>query len=73
MLWLNEKDIKKAVTLPEMMDRIEAMLALSETGDFLMPLRSHLDYGGGTLLLMPCCTREAIGTKILTLFRGNAA
>lgn len=73
MLCLGEKEIKEAVTLEEILDRVESILRYYETGNFHMPLRTHVDYQGNTLLLMPCFTGEAFGTKVLTLFPENVA
>ncbi|MBF0528056.1 MAG: ornithine cyclodeaminase family protein [Deltaproteobacteria bacterium] len=72
MLCISEKDIHAAINLNEAVDKIEEALKFYETGNFLMPLRVHLDYGPNTLLLMPCFTPQMFGTKLLTLFPGNA-
>lgn len=73
MLCLSEKDIYAAVTREEILDKVEETLRFYETGHFLMPIRSHLDYGSGTLLLMPCFTPQAFGTKLITIFPENAS
>ena len=53
MLIINEQtifDLADPVELTDVMER--AMLAYAE-GDFIMPDRSHMDFDGNTLLLMP--------------------
>ena len=73
MLCLSQHDILKAVSLNEVMDVIETALKLDQTGQVFMPPRSHIDYGGGTLLLMPCFTKQSFGTKLVTVFPENAS
>lgn len=73
MLCISEKDIMKAVSLEEMLDLVEGTMRFYETKDFLMPMRYHLDYEGNTLLLMPCFTPKAYGTKLVSLFPENAS
>jgi ornithine cyclodeaminase len=48
-------------------------LILYEKKEFEMPMRTHADYRGNTLLLMPCFTRDRFVTKLVSLFPGNAA
>ena len=72
MLFISKQDMNTAVSPQEMLDRIEKTLLFYETGDFYMPVRSHLDYGDDTLLLMPCFTKEVFGAKLVSLFPKNA-
>ncbi|RNF39006.1 ornithine cyclodeaminase family protein [Planococcus salinus] len=72
MLFLNEGDIRKAVTMKEVIDAIDEAYKVYESGDFQMPTRMQVNDKGNTLLLMPCFTTGAIGTKLVTLFPGNA-
>ncbi|MGI6685575.1 MAG: ornithine cyclodeaminase family protein [Bacillota bacterium] len=71
MLFLNEKEIKSAVTLNEMMDAIEEALSIFRSGEFYMPERFNVEYKNKNLLYMPCITQDIIGTKMLTLFSEN--
>ena len=71
MICLSESDIHEAVTYDEVMDAVEAALKLYEIKDFHNPLRTHVEYQGNTLLLMPCFTRKSFGTKLVSLFPGN--
>ncbi len=71
MLVINKKDILNAVTPEQVMDQVEDAMKFYEGQDFLMPVRSHLDYQGNTMLLMPCLTGKLYGTKLVTLCPGN--
>ncbi|MHB8764864.1 MAG: ornithine cyclodeaminase family protein [Deferrisomatales bacterium] len=73
MLVLGENDLLGAVSRPELMDEIERALVLQERGECTQPPRAHLDRGEDTLLLMPCFAGEFFGTKLVTVFPGNAA
>ena len=71
MIFLTEKDILHAVTVTEVLDRVEEAMLLYETKDFLMPTRMHIDHGDNVLLLMPCFTKDSFATKLVTLFPDN--
>jgi ornithine cyclodeaminase/alanine dehydrogenase-like protein (mu-crystallin family) len=71
MLVINQKDILRAVTPEQIMDKVEEAMRFYEGQDFLMPVRSHLDYQGNTMLLMPCLTNDLYGTKLVTLCPDN--
>ena len=71
MLVINQKDILEAVTPEQVMDQVEEAMRFYEDQEFLMPVRSHLDYQGNTMLLMPCLTQKLYGTKLVTLCPGN--
>ncbi|MGD9123885.1 MAG: hypothetical protein PVG60_02270, partial [Desulfarculaceae bacterium] len=73
MLAIGEKDIQQAVNLQEVMDCVEESLRVYVSGDFFMPLRSHVDHGQHTLLLMPCFSSRWLGTKLVTVSPQNAA
>jgi len=68
MLCLSASDISQAVTEAELVDCMERAMVTYAHGEFLMPLRTQVDYGHNTLLLMPCFTGEAFGTKLVTVF-----
>jgi ornithine cyclodeaminase/alanine dehydrogenase-like protein (mu-crystallin family) len=72
VLVIGEQDILQGVSFEEVMKTIEEAMLLYEKKDFLMPARSHINYYDNTLLLMPCFTREAFGTKLVTVFPGNS-
>ncbi|HLS08371.1 ornithine cyclodeaminase family protein [Lentibacillus sp.] len=71
MLFLNERDIKEAVTMKDVIDAIDETYLVYESGQFQMPQRMHLKEGDNTLLLMPSITEDAIGTKLVTIFPNN--
>ncbi|MEI6856149.1 ornithine cyclodeaminase family protein [Psychrilyobacter sp.] len=71
MLYLNEKNIKEAVSLNEMMDVIEESFHIYEKNSFFMPDRIHVNKDDKTLLYMPCFKDSIFGTKMLSLFPEN--
>ena len=71
MLCLNEKDILKAVSLHDVLEAVESALLLYEEKEFHMPLRTHVEYQGNTLLLMPAFMPGVFGTKLVSVFPGN--
>lgn len=71
MLYLNEQNIKEAVSLNEMMDAIEESFQVYEKNSFFMPDRIHVNNDDKTLLYMPCFKESIFGTKILSLFPEN--
>ena len=73
MRYLGDKDILKAAEFDELMDAIEHAYSIEQSGDYVMPPRMHVNNGENTLLYMPCFLNSIFGTKILTLFPGNAS
>ena len=71
MIYLRETDIRKAASVNEMVDAIEASMLTYEKKEFLMPQRMHVDHNGNTMLLMPCFIKGYFGTKLVTLFPEN--
>jgi len=71
MLFLNQKDLQDAVTRNEIVDSVEQAMRMYEERNFHMPDRMHVDYQGNTLLLMPCFTKESMGTKLVSLYPEN--
>lgn len=72
MIFLGDSEIRKAVSHAEIMAAVEQAFALHEKGAYDMPPRMHVHHGDNTLLYMPCFTEYIFGTKLLTLFPGNA-
>jgi ornithine cyclodeaminase/alanine dehydrogenase-like protein (mu-crystallin family) len=72
VLVIGEQDILQGVSFEDVMKTIEEAMLLYEKKDFLMPARSHINYNDNTLLLMPCFTGEAFGTKLVTVFPSNS-
>ncbi len=73
MLYLSEKDITRTINLNQVMDAIEEAYDLDLKGAYQMPPRMHVNKEDNTLLYMPCFKKSIFGTKILSLFPGNAA
>ncbi|RYG73471.1 ornithine cyclodeaminase family protein [Lentibacillus lipolyticus] len=71
MLFLSEQNIQEAVTMKDVIDAIDATYSVYESGEFQMPERMQVKDDDNTLLLMPCFTTEAIGTKLVTVFPNN--
>ncbi|NLB08224.1 MAG: ornithine cyclodeaminase family protein, partial [Clostridiales bacterium] len=73
MLILNEHDLRKLVSWPQMIDFVEEAYRIFARGEFLMPDRLTVTRGRDTIAFMPCFTNEIFGTKFLTLFLDNPA
>ncbi|SFD88979.1 ornithine cyclodeaminase [Lentibacillus persicus] len=71
MLFLSEQTIKEAVSMKDVIDAIDATYEIYQSGKFQMPQRMQVKEGDNTLLLMPCFTGDAIGTKLVTIFPNN--
>lgn len=71
MIYLSEKDILESVSVTQVLDCVQQAMLLYETKDFLMPQRMHIEQDENVLLIMPCFTEAAIGTKLVTLFGDN--
>jgi ornithine cyclodeaminase len=57
--------------MKDVIDAIDATYELYTNNAFQMPERMQVKEGDDTLLLMPCITEDAIGTKLVTLFPNN--
>ena len=73
MLLLSNDDIL-AISVPlELVTAVETALAAWEAGDAVVPARSHVQWNGNTLLLMPSAARGVSGTKLVSVVPGNTA
>jgi len=71
MLILNEQAISSLTDPVELCDAMEqAMIAYAED-NYIMPNRSHMNFNGDTLLLMPSAHGKYFCTKLVSLFPGN--
>ena len=68
MILLGKDEIEQLVDRDEMMDEIERAYQIIRSGDYYVPNRPSVEHDNKTLMYMPCYTKEAIGTKILTIF-----
>ena len=73
MLYLNEQDIRKAVTYQDMMEAVEEALHLFTMGECAMTDRTTAGCGDMTMLYMPCFAGGYVSTKILASCPGNPA
>jgi ornithine cyclodeaminase/alanine dehydrogenase-like protein (mu-crystallin family) len=72
MIYLTEKNILQTVSFNDLLDAIEASMYIYENKEYHMPQRLHVDHEEGTLLLMPCFTKDYFGTKLVSLFPRNS-
>lgn len=72
VLYLNQRDIQSLVHVMDLLEVVENAMIQYEAGTFVMPDRIHVHHGVDTYLYMPCFTDSSKGTKILTLYPGNA-
>jgi ornithine cyclodeaminase/alanine dehydrogenase-like protein (mu-crystallin family) len=71
MLFLNENDIRQAITMKEVVDGIDQAYQIYEANRYKAPVRTQVTDGDDTLVLMPCITEDSIGTKLVTIFPNN--
>ncbi|SCZ81784.1 ornithine cyclodeaminase family protein [Acidaminobacter hydrogenoformans] len=71
MLFLNEKAMRSAISLPQVMDQVEDAYRIYASGDFFMPHRISVTHEDNTLIYMPSFQKDVLGTKYLTIFPGN--
>lgn len=73
--FLDADAIRRAVPIDRVIDAVEAAYRDVAAGRDRSPLRSHLDLGDGSLLLMPGVRDGGAGAtvKIVTVMPGNAA
>ncbi len=71
MLILDHKSMLEVVSRNELVNSVEQAVRMYEEGGFHMPDRTHIDYRGNTLLLMPCFTEKHMATKLVSLFPEN--
>ena len=71
MLILNEKDMRRVISWPRVIDTVEEAYLIHSSGEYHMPDRFTVVRGKDTILYMPCFTKEMFGTKFLTLYLDN--
>ncbi len=71
MLVLNDSDIINSINSSELLTAVEDAFLLQESGDFLMPDRTHTEYKGNVLLMMPAFAGDYFGTKLVSVFPEN--
>lgn len=55
----------------DIVDAVDEAYRIYEANDFKMPLRTSVMQDENALMLMPCLTEQAFGTKLLTIFPEN--
>lgn len=73
MLLLKEEDIRRAVTLEDMMDAAAEAFRLFTEGKYTMAERTTVSREGLTMLYMPCFAGGYVSTKILASCPENPA
>ncbi|MDT8401019.1 MAG: ornithine cyclodeaminase family protein [Bacteroidales bacterium] len=71
MEYIDAKAIRTALPYSQWVDRIEKAFLLEEGKDYIMPERTHVNFGKNTLLLMPCIADKYFSTKLITLYPDN--
>lgn len=72
MFYLSAEDMEKCITLQEVIDAVEDAYRIYRTGNFNMPERPVVYHGEDSVWYMPCFTPARMGTKVLSMFPGNA-
>ena len=68
--YLDAAELQRLVPMPDAIDALERMFRAS---DVTVPQRSHLDVGGGDLLIMPAWGSAGAGVKLVTVNPSNPA
>ncbi|MFG6117349.1 ornithine cyclodeaminase family protein [Halobacillus sp. MO56] len=71
MLYLNEQTIKQAITMSQVIDSIDLAYQTYEAKQYQMPSRMRVSHGVNDYLLMPCLTKDVIGTKLVAVHPEN--
>ncbi len=74
-LHLDDAAVRRLLRLEDLLPAMRRALMDLSAGRVFQPLRSVSDFPGGAgfLMLKPALTQDALATKIITLFHGNAA
>jgi len=71
MILVDSNTIGNAVPINEWIQAIEQAFIDTATGVIDVPIRSHIDRGDNSLLLMPCFGKDYFSTKLVSVFPGN--
>lgn len=74
-LYLDDAGVRRLLRLDALLPAMRRALIDLSAGRVLQPLRSVLELPAqdGMLFLKPACTSDALATKLITLYPGNAA
>lgn len=75
MLYLDDADVRRLLRLDALLEGMRWALVELSAGRVVQPLRMAMEIPAvqGVLLLKPALTREALATKLVTLYPDNAA
>ena len=71
MIEYDSDSIGKATPISNWVKAMEQALRDTMRGEIYVPQRSHIEYAGNTLLLMPCFGKDFFSTKLVTVFPEN--
>lgn len=72
MIFIDSDFIENAASYDEWINCMERAFLENPASDYIMPLRTHINFSENTLLLMPCIKKDYFATKIVSLFPGNS-
>jgi ornithine cyclodeaminase/alanine dehydrogenase-like protein (mu-crystallin family) len=62
---IKDLTIMESATILEWIDAMESALINIDNDEFILPKRTHIDYGKNTFLLMPCISGKYWSTKLV--------
>lgn len=71
MILVDSNTIGKTVPISDWVKAIEQAFIDTAKGEIDVPMRTHIDRGANTLLLMPCFSRDYFSTKLVSVFPEN--
>ena len=72
-IWLGEADVRALLSMPELIEAMQAALAAFSSGGVKQPVRNVIEASGGVFASMPALIDDpaAMGAKLVTVFHGN--
>lgn len=72
-IWLGETDVRSLLSMPELVETMQAALAAFSSGCAKQPVRTVIEAQGGVFASMPALLTApaAMGAKLVTVFHGN--
>lgn len=71
MILVDSDTIGNTAPIGEWVEAIEQAFIDTAQGKVDVPMRTHIDRGANTLLLMPCFTKDYFSTKLVSVFPDN--
>jgi len=71
MILVDSNTIGNMVPINAWVEAIEQAFIDTAKGEIDVPMRTHIDRGANTLLLMPCFSRDYFSTKLVSVFPEN--